>query len=121
MFSIFLNWGNQFFLGDEDSIQEFSLVLSSNLADLFDLSTGKRDKGKVISINNKLILDFSAKSNSSVSEHGDEFVLLSSQEVLNSDAGSILWNGNVDWEMSMYKSHLVAEALSDSNDHVTDE
>ena len=109
--SILFDWGNQFFLGDKDSIQEFSLVLSSDLADSSDLRADKGDKGEIISLNDDLVLDFFTFSDLGVSEHWNELVLLSSQEVLDSDAGAFLWNCNVDWEMSMHKSHLVAEAL----------
>ena len=46
----------------------------------------------------------------------DEFVLLTTKEVLDSDVLAILGDDNVDGEMSVYKSHLVAEALFTSKE-----
>merc|ERR1719468_1097812 len=82
-------WVNQLFLGDEDSIQEFSLILSSNFAHLLDLGAHEGDEGEVVTVNDELILDLSTESNSSVGKHWDELVLLSSQEVVNSDGRSL--------------------------------
>ena len=46
---------------------------------------------------------------------------LATQEVFDFDLFLVLGNDGSDGEMSMYKSHLVAETLGDTNDHVANE
>jgi len=46
---------------------------------------------------------------------------LSSKEVLDLDLLLVLGDNGTDWEMCMYQSHFVAEALGGANHHVVDE
>ena len=98
-------------LGNEDAIKEFTLVLASYSADLLDLRAAKGESSDVDSIKDELTLLFFALNNLAAGSHVDKLVLLATKEVLNSDAGTVLGDGDVDGEMSVNKSHLVAEAL----------
>jgi len=98
-------------LGNEDSVKEFTLILASNSADLLDLGAGLGESGVVGAVEDKLTLDVGGEGDLSVSETGDDLVLLATKEVLDSDGGAILGDDNIDGEMSVYKSHFVAEAL----------
>merc|ERR1719420_81211 len=109
---------NEGLLGNEDAIKELTLVLASYSANLLDLRAAKGESSDVDSIKDELTLLFFAFSNLAASSHVDKLVLLATKEILNSDAGSILGNGDVDGEMSVDQSHLEAEALSDADDHV---
>ena len=98
-------------LGDEDAIKEFTLVLATNSANLLDLGAAEGESSVVDTIEDKLTLDVSGVSDGGALGHLDELVLLSTEEVLDGDAGAILGDHDIDGEMSVYKSHLVAEAL----------
>jgi hypothetical protein len=102
-------------LGDEDAIEEFTLVLAADLADLLDLRAGQGEESVVNAIEDDLALDVSRLSADSATSHLNDLVLLSTKEVLDSDLGAVLGDSNVDGEMSVHKSHLVAEALRKRN------
>ena len=102
---------NEGLLGNEDAIKELTLVLASYSANLLDLRAAKGESSDVDSIKDELTLLFFAFSNLAASSHVDKLVLLATKEILNSDAGSILGDGDVDGEMSVDQSHLEAEAL----------
>ena len=99
-------------LGNEDAIKEFTLVLASNSADLLDLGAAQGKRSVVNTVEDQLSLDIFALNDSGALAHHDELVLLAAKEVLHSDARSVLGDGNVDWEMGVDQSHLVAIALS---------
>ena len=108
------SWLDQGLLGDVDTIQELSVILWTGFADLVGASSAERHCSVVWSFEDELVLDLVGWGHSDfgTTEHGDELVLLSSQEVLDEETGSILGGGGVDWEMRVGKSHLVSEALS---------
>ena len=98
-------------LGDEDAIKELTLVLASYSANLLDLRAAKGESSDVDSIKDELTLLFFALNDLAAGGHVDKLVLLATKEILNSDAGSILGDGDIDGEMSVNQSHLEAEAL----------
>ena len=102
---------NEGLLGNEDAIKELTLVLASYSANLLDLRAAKGESSDVDSIKDELTLLFFAFSNLAASSHVDKLVLLATKEILNSDARSILGDGDIDGEMSVDQSHLEAEAL----------
>ena len=99
-------------LGDEDAIEEFTLVLAADPADLLDLRAGLGEKSVVNAIEDDLALDVSRHSADSATSHLDDLVLLATEEVLDRDARSVLGDGNVDREMGVDQPHLVAVALN---------
>ena len=102
---------NKGLLGDEDTIKEFTFILAADSADLLDLGAGKRKSSVIDTIEDELTLDIVRVSDLGGASHHDELVLLSTKEVLDGDAGAVLGDNDVNGEMSVYKSHLVAEAL----------
>ena len=57
--------------GDEDTVEEFTFVLGSDLADLGDLSARKRDIAVVDAFEDQFVLYFSRELNSSAWLHND--------------------------------------------------
>jgi len=51
----------------------------------------------------------------------DQVSLLTSEEVFDFELLLILGDDNIDGEMCMYESHLVSEALGDTDEHVVDQ
>ena len=102
---------NEGLLGNEDAIKELTLVLASYSANLLDLRAAQGESSDVDSVKDKLTLLFFALDDLAAWGHSDELVLLATKEILNSDAGSILGDGDIDGEMSVDQSHLEAEAL----------
>ena len=98
-------------LGNEDSIKELTVILACNSANLLDLGAAKRESAVIDTIEDELSLDIVTDSDLGASLHLNELVLLCAEEVLNSDAGTVLGDDDVDGEMSVYQSHFVAEAL----------
>ena len=109
-----ISWVDQLSLEDKDAIEELTLVLSANLADLADLGAAERDRRLVGALEHNLVLaSFAlAEHDLHAGEHLDELVLLASQEVLDSDLGAVLGDDNVDGEVSMHEFHSVAVALT---------
>lgn len=77
-----LEWLNDGLLGNEDTIQELSLILISDLADLGDSGAAEGEGGVVDSIEDKLVLDVLGELNSGACGEVDEMSLLSTEEVL---------------------------------------
>ena len=50
---------NEGLLGDEDSVEELTLILAADSADLLDLGAGEGNSGDVSTIEDKLTLDIS--------------------------------------------------------------
>ena len=99
-------------LGNEDAIKELTLVLATDSANLFDLRAAEGESTDVDSVKDELTLLVFALDNLAARGHVDKLVLLATKEVLHSDAGSVLGDGDVDGEMGVDQSHLVAIALS---------
>ena len=102
-------------LGDIDTIEEFTVILVTNVTRLGDKSAREGEVLVVDSIEDKLVLDVLGESDSATREEFGEEVVLSTQEVLHLNRlvgiGSLVGDGNIDGEMSVDKSHLVLEAL----------
>ena len=99
-------------LGDEDAIEELTLILAADTAHLLDRRAALGEGGVVDTIEDELTLDVSGELAGGATLHPDDLVLLATKEVLDSDLITSLGDDNVNGEMSMDKSHLVAEALS---------
>ena len=99
-------------LGDEDAIEELALILAADAAHLLDRRAALGEGSVVNAIEDELALDISGHLDGSASLHLDVLVLLAAKEVLDSDLRAVLGDDDVNGEMSVYKSHLVAEALS---------
>jgi hypothetical protein len=110
-----VSWVNELLLGDEDSVEELSLVLASDFANLADASAAEGEIGIVLAFEDELVFDIGSESDSAAWLHNDNLVLLSAQEVLDADGGAVLGDDNVDWEMSMNESHFVAVTLQGEN------
>ena len=110
---------NESLLGDENTVEEFTFVLASNSADLLDLGASEGECLVVNTIEDQLTLLLSGDCDLGVTSALDEFVLFTTKEVLDSDACAVLGDHNIDGEMSVHKSHLVAEALLESNEYAS--
>ena len=117
MCSFFLG-GDEALLGDEDTIEELTLILVSNVDGLADSSTAERDSGVIEAFEDEFVLNISGESDSDTGEHVNVLDLLTSEEVLDIDARSILGDDAVNGEMSMDGSHLVHESFGDTGAHV---
>jgi len=107
-------------LADEDTIEELTLVLVSDLAHLADSGAGLGEKTVVNAVEDEFILDVLGEEDLASGVELDQVRFLSTQEVLDFDLLLVLGDDGSDGEMRMDKSHLVAEALGDSSDHVVD-
>jgi len=107
-------------LGNEDTIEELTLVLLADLADLAGTGASEGNSTDVGTVEDELILDSLGEMNGDTLTHLDDVRLLTTEEVLDLKGLAVLSNQRVDGEMRMHKSHLVSEALSDANDHVVD-
>ena len=99
-------------LGDEDSVEELTLVLATDTADLLDARAALGEGSVVDAVEDELTLDVGAELHGGAALHDDVLVLLAAQEVLDGDAGAVLGDHDVDGEMSVHESHLVAVALN---------
>lgn len=72
-------------LGDEDTVEELTLILATDSAHLLDLRAGKGDGLVVNAIEDDLTLYISGKGRLGVTSHLDDLVLLATQEVLDSE------------------------------------
>ena len=107
---------NESLLGDENTVEEFTFVLASNSADLLDLGASEGERLVVNTIEDQFTLLLTGDSDFGATSAFNELVLFTAEEVLDSNAGAVLGNHNIDGEMSVHKSHLVAEALFRSNE-----
>ena len=98
-------------LGHEDSVQELSLVLAADLANLGNLRAGLRQTSEVVALEDKLVLSGLGELDSAAVSQVDKVALLSSQEVFDLDLSLVLGDVGVDGEMCMNQSHLVKETL----------
>ena len=105
-------------LGDEDTIEELTFILVSDVDGLADLGTHKGDSGVVEAFEDELVLNLSGEFDGNTVDHVDVLDLLTSKEVLDVDAGAVLGDDAVNGEMSMDGSHLVHVAFGDTDAHV---
>lgn len=110
-------WVDELLGGNEDTIQEFSLILLLDLADTGDLGAAEGDLGVVDSLEDELVLHVlgGGHLDSAALLHLDQVRLLSSQEVLDFDLLLVLGDECSDWEMCMNHLHSVSEALFSQN------
>ena len=107
-------------LGDENAIEELALILAADTAHLLD-GRAALGKGSVVdTVEDDLSLGIGGELGSGASLHLDDLILLASEEVLHSDLITSLGDNNVDREMSVNESHLVAEALSIAKSKLAD-
>lgn len=98
-------------LGDVNTIQELTLILSADSARLGDLGAHEGDHGVVVSFEDEFILDFDTELDGDTSVHNDLVNLASTQEVLQLNGLAVFGNVGIDREVSVYESHLVDVAL----------
>lgn len=98
-------------LGDEDTVEELAFILASNFAHATKLTAAERECSIVNSVEDELVLDVLGEGHDGAAEHFHGEVLLAPEEVLHGHFGAVLGNGDVDGEMGVHQSHLVAEAL----------
>jgi hypothetical protein len=109
---------NEALLGNEDTIKELTLILISDVDGLADTGAAERDGGVIEAFENEFILDINGESDGDSGNHVNVLDLLTSEEVLDINARSILGDGAVNGEMSMDGSHLVHVAFGDTDAHV---
>ena len=98
-------------LRHEDTVEELTLVLVSDIADLHHLGARLRQSVFVDSIEHKLILGIFVQKDSAVGSELDKVGLLTTEEVLDLNLGLILGNDGTDREMRIDHFHPVAETL----------
>lgn len=98
-------------VGDEDAVQELTLVLGADLAALGDLGAAERQSLLVNALEDDLVLDLGAEAGLAAWLEHDSLDVATTQEVLELDPGAVLGNGGVDGEMSVDESHLVEDTL----------
>ena len=106
-------WVNELLGGDEDTIQEFSLILLLDSADTSDLGAAEGDGSVVDTLENDLILHVlgGGELNSASWLHLDEVRFLSTQEVLDLNLLLVLGHKGSDGEMCVNHLHFVSVAL----------
>jgi hypothetical protein len=106
-----LDFSHKSLLGDVDSVQELSVILATDLADLGDLCAWEWDVLVVNSFEDELVLEIWVQLDGGAGKKLDLLDLFTSEEVLDFDGSSILGDHNVNGEMSVNESHLVSVAL----------
>ena len=99
-------------LGDEDTIEELTLILLTDLADLGDAGARLGKEGVVNTVEDELVLNILGKVDSAAGVELDEVASLATEEVLDLNLLLVLGDDGGDGEMRMHQSHLVAEALN---------
>lgn len=99
-------------LGNEDTIEELTLILLADLADLGDTGARLGKEGVVNSVEDELVLHVLGEEDGAAGVELDEVASLATEEVLDLDLLLVLGDDGGDGEMRMHQSHLVAEALN---------
>ena len=120
----------QLLIGDVDTIKELTNILVSDQHRLIDLSSYMSFKASsltrsghsfdIVSLKNDLILLSLGLSHSHSLEHVDMTHSLLSKEVTHLHLLSLLVDSNIDGEVSVHETHLVAVSVSHTGDHVAD-
>jgi hypothetical protein len=113
--------GHSASLGDVDAIEELTVVLTADLADLANLGTWKRDVLVINAFKDELVLKVGVELHCGTGEKLNFLDLFSSEEVLDFNRFAILRDGYVDGEVSVHESHLVSISIDGTVDHVADE
>lgn len=99
-------------VGDEDTIEELTLVLGTNLAHLHDLGALKGDNSLVDTLEDEIVLlDGVGVTDGGSLLEDNLLVVLTTEEVLNGDAGAVSGDNSVDGEMSVDELHDVFATL----------
>jgi len=98
-------------LGDVDTVEELSVILATDLADLGNLGAGERNVLVVDALEDELVLKVGVKLDGGAGEEIDLLDLFATEEVLDFDGAAVLGNGHVNGEMGVNKSHLVSVTL----------
>jgi hypothetical protein len=115
-----IKWIGLLLLGNEDTIEELTFILLTNLTELADLGARLRKSSNIDTIEDEFVLDVLGLEDSAARGELDEMRFSTSEEVLDLKRLLILSNDSGNGEMCIYESHLVSETLSDTNDHVVD-
>lgn len=99
-------------VGDEDTIEELTLVLGANLAHLHDLGALEGDGSLVDTLEDEVVLlDGVGVAHGGALLEDDLLVVLATEEVLDGDAHVVGGDDGVDGEMSVDELHLVLDTL----------
>jgi hypothetical protein len=101
-------------LGHVDTVEELSVILVSDLADLGDLSADEGDVLVVDTFEDELVLEVGVELDGAAGEHLDLLGLLASEEVLDLEGLAVLGDHDVDGEVSVHESHLIFVTLRSS-------
>jgi len=107
-------------VGDIDTIQEFPDILIPHPADTLDRRSRLRDVLDVVALEDKLILLRLGLTDGDAVKHVYLPHKLFAQKVADLHLASIIWDDAVDREMCINRTHLVAEALCDTSNHIRD-
>ena len=107
-------------LGDIDTIEELPKILVVDLAELVDLSAKERDSVLIVTLDPDFFLLDWGIHNLNTLWSLDMLLLSLTHEVSEAELVLVGADGVLDWEVSSDEPHLVAVALSDTNDHVLD-
>ena len=107
-------------LGDIDTIEELPKILVVDLAELVDLSAKEGDSILVVTLDPDFFLLDWGIHNLNTLWSLDMLLLSLTHEVSEAELVLVGADGVLDWEVSSDEPHLVAVALSDTNDHVLD-
>jgi hypothetical protein len=110
--SFFFSLFDNVLVGDENTIEELTFILLSDLNRLADASAAEGDSGVVEALEDNLVLDIGVVLNSDSGDHVNVLDLFTSEEVLDIDAVTVSGDDAVNGEMSVYGSHFVLETLS---------
>ena len=115
-----IEWLGLLLLGNEDTIEELTFILLTNLTELADLGARLRKGSNINTVEDEFVLDILGLEDSAARSELDEMRLSTSEEVLDLKRLLILSNDSGNGEMCIYESHLVSETLSDTDNHVVD-
>jgi len=106
-------WLDELLGGDEDTVQEFSLILLFDVADTGNLSAAKGDISVIDTLEDELVLDILGwvLHDSASFLHLDEMRFLSTEEVLDLNLFLVLGDDSSNGEMCMNHFHSVSETL----------
>ena len=98
-------------LGDVDTVEELSVILAADLADLGNLGAGEGHVLVVDALEDELVLEVGVELDGGAGEEIDLLDLFATEEVLDFDGSAVLGDDDVDGEMGVHQSHLVSVAL----------
>ena len=107
-------------LGNVDTVKELSDILVLDTALVGDGSSRLGNLLDVVALDDDLVLDV-RESDGNTLEHWAVTNNLLTQEVTDLERTAALANDSVDGKVGVDKTHLVEEALGDTNDHVLDQ